>query len=156
MKKTSRLTKILSYQSFGFLAIIVLCWLNSLLGLPSLIFANQKTVNDLESPTLQMLLILGVWLLVNASTRRKLERLKHLESFMRICAWCHHIDYKGEWVSLENFLEQGFDTPTTHGICQECLEKQRQMIERAKRDRNNRAKKTPTPGNPPNSATLLH
>ena len=132
MKITSKLSAVLSYQSFGFLAIIALCWLNSLLGLPSLILDGRPQVSDFESPMLQMLLILGVWLLVSASTRRNLEKLRQLENFLRICSWCHRIEQKGEWISLEKFLEQGFDTPTTHGICKECLEQQRESLQRAK------------------------
>ena len=143
VEKSSRLTKVLSYQSFGFLAIITLCWLNSLLGLPSLIFEGRFEMSDFEGPVLQMLLILGVWLIVGASTRRILEKLRHLERFLRVCAWCRRIDYKGEWMPLEKFLEQGFDTPTTHGICAECLEKQTTAIERAKRDRNAETKPLP-------------
>jgi hypothetical protein len=132
MKITSRLTQVLSYQSFGFLAIIALCWLNSLLGLPSLVLDGRPEMSDFGSPVLQMLLVLAVWLLVSSSTRRNLERLRHLECFLRVCAWCRRIDYKEEWMPLEKFLEQGFDTPTTHGICHECLEKQTAAIKQAR------------------------
>jgi hypothetical protein len=30
-------------------------------------------------------------------------------------------------------MEQGFDTPTTHGICPECLQQQKDVIDRANR-----------------------
>jgi hypothetical protein len=123
MEKNSRFTKVLSYQSFGFLAIITLFWLNSLLGLQSLILESRLEMADLKGPILQMLLILTVWLLVNASTRRILDNLRYLEKFMRVCSWCRRIDYNGQWMALEEFLRHGFDTPTTHGICSECLEK---------------------------------
>ena len=128
MKQASRLSKVLSYQSFGFLAIIALCWLNSFLGLPSLIMDGNLGFSDFKSPVLQMLLILAVWLLVSASTRRNLQRLQYLEEFLRVCAWCRRIDYHGEWMRLEKFLECGFDTPTTHGICETCLEKHAESL----------------------------
>jgi hypothetical protein len=133
MKQTSLLAKVLSYQSFGFLAIIALCWLNSLLGLPSLILEEQIGVADLKSPILQMLLILAVWLLVGSSTRRTLERLKYLEQFLHVCAWCHRIDCKKEWMPMEKFLEQGLNTTTSHGICPECLEKHAESLGRTKK-----------------------
>ena len=132
MKTTSRLNKVLSYQSFGFLAIITLCWLNSLLGLPSLILEDNPGVADFKSPVLQMLLILTVWLLVSSSTRRTLERLKHLEQFLHVCAWCHRINSKDEWVRMEKFLERGLDTTTSHGICPDCLEKHAGSLGREK------------------------
>lgn len=133
MKETTRLGKVLSYQSFGFLAIIALCWLNSLLGLPSLIFKGDIGMSDFESPVLQMLLILGVWLLVSASTRRSMERLHHLEQFLHVCAWCRRIDCEGEWMPMEKFLQHGFDASTTHGICEDCLEKHAESLGRKKK-----------------------
>ena len=36
---------------------------------------------------------------------------------------------------LEEFMRQGFDTPTTHGICKDCLQRQQAAIERAKEAR---------------------
>jgi hypothetical protein len=54
---------------------------------------------------------------------------------MRVCSWCRRINYKGEWVALEQFMKEGFDTPTTHGICPECLENQRKALVKAKQSR---------------------
>ncbi|MEO6033658.1 MAG: hypothetical protein ABIQ35_00225 [Verrucomicrobiota bacterium] len=133
MKQSSHLNKVLSYQSFGFLAIIGLCWLNSLLGLPSLILDGNLGLSDFRSPVLQMLLILAVWLLVSASTRRNLDRLKYLEQFLHVCAWCRRIDSKGEWMVTEKFLAQGLDTTTTHGICPDCLVKHTESLGQKKR-----------------------
>ena len=135
MEKNSRLSKIVMYQNFGFLAIIVLCYLDELLKLPSLIFSNHPFEFMYRRSTLEMLLFLAVWFVVSGSTHRLLKRVRQLEGFMRVCAWCRRIDYKGEWMRLEDFMEQGFDTPTTHGICPECLHRQKEAIDRAKRKR---------------------
>ncbi|MFZ0827662.1 MAG: hypothetical protein WAO02_09595 [Verrucomicrobiia bacterium] len=139
MEKKSRLAKIVLYQNVGFLMIIVLCYLDELLKLPSLVFSDHPFDFVYRRSTLEMLLFLAVWLLVSGSTRRLLNRVRQLEDFMRVCAWCRRIDYKGEWMRLEDFMQQGFDTPTTHGICPECLERQKAAIERAKRARDNAA-----------------
>jgi hypothetical protein len=131
MENKSRKIKIVMYQNLGFLAIIVLCYLDELLQLPSLIFADHPFDFVYRRSMLEMLLFLAVWLLVSGSTRRLLKRVQHLEAFMRVCAWCRRIDCKGEWMRLEDFMEQGFDTPTTHGICPECLQRQKEAIDRA-------------------------
>jgi hypothetical protein len=136
MKRNSHLTKIVLYQHFGFLGIIVICFLDELLKLPSLIFSGHPFAFVFRRSTLDMLLVLAVWFLVSTSTRRVLERIRYLEGFMRVCAWCRRIDFKGEWMPLEEFMRQGFDTPTTHGICPECLHKQHEAVERAKQARN--------------------
>lgn len=135
MEKNLRLSKILLYQNLGFLAVIVLCYLDELLQLPSLIFSTHPFAFMYRRSTLEMLLFLAVWLLVSKSTRRLLKRVQQLEGFLRVCAWCRRIDYKGEWMALEDFMQQSFDTPTTHGICPECLRRQKAAMERAKRAR---------------------
>jgi hypothetical protein len=132
MEKKSYLTRIVLYQNLGFLAVIVFCYLNELLKLPTLIFSDHPFDLLYRRSTLEMLLLLAIWLLVNKSTRRLLTRVRQLESFLRVCAWCRRIDYKGEWMRLEDFMEQGFDTPTTHGICPECLLQKKKALERAR------------------------
>ncbi len=128
-----RPARVLFYQNVGFLAIIAVCMLDEMVGLTSLIFANQPYITDFRQTILKMLLILGVWLLVSGYTRRAIERIHYLEGFLKVCAWCRRIDYKGRWIRLEEFMKEGFDTPTSHGICDECLQQQMDALQRAKR-----------------------
>ncbi len=132
MDKEKKPTTVLWVQSAGFLAVITVCMIDELTGLTGLILENQPYITDFRSTILKALLILGVWLLVTGSTRRLLDRAQYLESFMRICAWCRRIEHKGQFMSLEEFFQEGFDTPTSHGICQECLEKTKAAIERSR------------------------
>lgn len=127
--------KILLYQSLGFLSIIGLSWLDESLGLSTLIFGEHSFVPEFHASILAMLFILAVWLLVTASTRRMLERVKYLEGFLKVCAWCRRIDHKGQWMPLEDFMREGFDTPTSHGICETCLAQQKAAVERARQAR---------------------
>lgn len=129
------MTKIVTFQNIGFLTVIILCYLDDLLQLPSLIFSGHPFIIMYHRSTLEMLLFLAVWLLVASSTRRLMQRVRHLEHFMRVCAWCRRIDYKGQWMPLEDFLQEGFDTPTTHGICHDCLVKQQESIRRSREQR---------------------
>ena len=135
MKKNSQLTKIVLYQNLGFLGIMALCILDEALKLPALIFSDNPFAFVFQRSTLEILLVLGVWFLVSNSTRRVMERVHYLEKFMRLCAWCRRIKYQDEWVSLEKFMEQGFDTPTTHGICPECAAREKESANRAKQAR---------------------
>jgi len=132
MFNEARPTKVLLYQSVGFLAIIALCMLDELIGLSSLLLGNQPYISDFRQSILKVLLIFGVWLIVAGSTRRVLAHMKYLEEFMKICAWCRRIEHKGRWMPLEEFFEQGFDTPTSHGICRDCLDKTKSAIEASK------------------------
>jgi len=132
MDKQSKLAKVALYQNVGFLVVISLGFLDELVRLSSLVFGGQSFSWEFRRATLGMLLVLAVWFLVSTSTRRVLDRIRYLEQFMRVCAWCHHIDYKGNWISFEEFLKQGFDTPTTHGICPKCLAEQKAALQRAR------------------------
>ena len=114
MQKEAR-PRIFLYQSVGFLAIIALSWLDEVLGLSTLIFGDHPYIPEFHVSILVMLFTLGVWLLVARATRRALERLRYLEGFLIVCAWCRRIEYHGRWMPLEEFLQQGFDTPTSHG-----------------------------------------
>lgn len=117
------LAKVLTYQSVGFLVLIALPWLDELVELPLLILGDHPFIFNFRESALKMLLILTGWFLLLGSTRRVLGRVSYLEGFMRLCAWCRHIDFKGHWISMEDFLQKGFDTRTTHGICPTCLAK---------------------------------
>jgi hypothetical protein len=132
MERNSKLAKVILYQNVGFLVVIALGFLDELVRLSSLLFWNEPFAWEFRRTTLGMLLVLAVWFLVSTSTRRILDRLRYLEQFMRVCSWCHQIDYKGSWIPFEEFLKQGFDTPTTHGICPKCLEQQTAAIRRAR------------------------
>ena len=131
VKKETPVSKLFIAQSVGFLAIIALSWVNEWLGLTSLIFPADHPIADFHKSALEMLFALAIWFLVTGATRRLVRHVHYLEGFARVCGWCHHIHFKGEWMTIEDFLERGFDTPTTHGVCPKCLEREKAAIERA-------------------------
>jgi hypothetical protein len=130
MEKQAR-PKILLYQSLGFLTIICLIGLGEAFNLAALVFKDHPVLG-FHTTILAMLFTLVVWFFVTRSTRRVLDRIRYLEGFLKVCAWCHQIDHKGAWMPIEEFLRRGFDTPTSHGICPECLKKQKSAAERTK------------------------
>ncbi len=132
MQKQCVSARVFWYQSLGFLAIIALTWVDELVGLRSLVLGHNDYIFQFRQSTLEMLLVLAVWLLVTGATRRLCARLRQAESFMRVCAWCRRIEYGSRWMKLEDFLKHGFDTPTSHGICDECLAKEKAAIALAK------------------------
>jgi hypothetical protein len=139
MKNSPQLTRIVLYQNLGFLSIVILCFLDELIQLPSLIFSDHPFAFLFRRSTLNFLFTLAIWFVVSSSTRRIMQHVHYLEKFLRVCAWCRRINYQGEWMRLEEFMQQGFDTPTTHGICTECLRQQQAAVEKAKAMRKNEA-----------------
>lgn len=132
MKTNPQVTKVVLYQNLGFLGIAGLCILDALVELPMWVNTGHSHVFIFGRLGLELILTLVVWLLVSTSTRRILEHLHYLEKFLRVCAWCRRINYQNEWMRLEEFMQQGFDTPTTHGICPDCLNQQRAAAAKAR------------------------
>jgi hypothetical protein len=117
--------RVLLCQSIGFIAIIALSWFDEIIGLRSLIFGNNPYISDFRESALEMLFVLAVWLLVTGTTQRLLKRVTHLEKYLRVCAWCHRVGNRNEWMTFEQFAQRKFATPTSHSICEECLARHR-------------------------------
>jgi hypothetical protein len=115
--------KAFCYQSIGFIAVIAVCMLDELVGLSTLLLGDQTYIINFRQSVPKALIIFVVWLLVARSTGRLLAQVRYLEGFMKVCAWCRRVEHKGEWVEFEKFLRLRLDTSTTHGICQDCLQK---------------------------------
>ena len=63
---------------------------------------------------------------VSARMVEALQKVKTLNGLLPICAWCKRIrDDKGYWNQVEAYIHQHTGADFTHGICPECLEKQR-------------------------------
>lgn len=43
-------------------------------------------------------------------------QLRRLRRLARVCAWSRTIEFRGEWVSFEEYLRRRFQIQTTHGI----------------------------------------
>jgi GAF domain-containing protein len=55
-----------------------------------------------------------------------LEKVRTLYGLLPICAWCKRIrDDQGYWSQVEAYIHQHTGADFTHGICPDCLEKQR-------------------------------
>jgi GAF domain-containing protein len=72
--------------------------------------------------------VMALFELRRVSTRmaEALENVKTLHGLLPICAWCKRIrDDKGYWSQVEAYVHEHTGADFTHGICPECLEKQR-------------------------------
>ncbi len=55
-----------------------------------------------------------------------LAKVKNLESLLPTCSYCKAIrDERGNWHSLETYLDERANVSLSHGICPECLTKRR-------------------------------
>ena len=90
---------------------------------PRQLSAGQKTAMQALSRQVMALLELRR---VSARMAEALEHVKALHGLLPICAWCKRIrDDKGYWSQVEAYIHEHTGADFTHGICPECLEKQR-------------------------------
>ena len=63
---------------------------------------------------------------VSRGLAEALEKVKLLHGLLPICAWCKRIrDDQGYWSQVEAYVHEHMGADFTHGICPECLEKER-------------------------------
>lgn len=122
MKKTTNrrnANRILWIEAIGFIFLILLSWLDELLGLPYLLFGGAHEMVWRES-VIETISIAIVWLVVDISTRKILRRFKYLEDLLTMCAWCRKLEHGGEWLSLEDYCSKELDVDISHGMCPQC------------------------------------
>jgi GAF domain-containing protein len=90
---------------------------------PRQLSARKKTAMQALSRQVMALLELRR---VSAHMAEALEKVKTLHGLLPICAWCKRIrDDQGYWSQVEAYLREHTGADFTHGICPDCLEKQR-------------------------------
>lgn len=58
-----------------------------------------------------------------------LQNIKQLHGILPICAWCKKIRGDDEyWHSVEDYISSHSDIGFTHGICPECLKKEKEEL----------------------------
>jgi len=122
VKTNTYISRILWYQGIGFLIIILFTWFFEIFDFPFGLKAIETPFNWREG-IVENLAVMAVAISVMFLTRRMLSRLYYLEGFLRVCAWCKKLENNNEWIPIEDFFKEKFQTESTHGICPECLKK---------------------------------
>ena len=115
-------SSVLKVEALGFGLMIVFTWLSELLMIPHYIFGEAFSPNW-KRAVLRTVVVLAIWAWVHWVTRRLINRLRYLEEFLRVCAWCRKMCHEDKWLTTEEYFNSKFETQTTHGVCPECLAK---------------------------------
>jgi len=110
-------------QVAGFSLIIVLLWIDEVFDVPCRVFGAQATpINWIESiiETVGILFLAAVTVTISS---RNIKKIKYLEGFLPVCAFCKRIRVEGEWIPIEVYLSDHADVTFSHGFCPECREK---------------------------------
>jgi hypothetical protein len=120
MKFLRGASRVLWYESIGFVFLIGLSWLSNNEGLSQLVFGGGPHKPDWRDSALQTLVILYVWAIVWGLTRMLIQRVRDLGTFLRLCAGCRKVGQNGKWMKIEDYFKHDFHIPTTHGMCPDC------------------------------------
>ena len=111
---------ILGLELTGFAAVIAVLWLDEYIDVPFRFFGALKTPLRPEEFLFEALTVLLVATAVVVATLWVFRRLRILEGFIQVCAWCRKVNVEDEWVTFEKYLKREHDVDSTHGICPEC------------------------------------
>jgi len=87
--KSMMTRRIITYELIACLAVMLFLWIDELLDVPHHLF-GVTPINRVES-LLESYFIIVLCTLVITISYRFLQRIKYLESFLRICAFCKRI-----------------------------------------------------------------
>jgi hypothetical protein len=111
---------ILGLELVGFAALLAVLWLDEYVDVPFRFFGALKTPLRPEEFWFEALTVLLVATAVVTATLWVFRRLRALEGFIQVCAWCRKVNVRDEWLPFEQYLKREHDVQSTHGICPAC------------------------------------
>jgi hypothetical protein len=115
--------KALTWQSLGFLIVVVLTWSDAIFDLAHVILGMPHRDRDINRTAIVTAVIVLLWMFSAYKIYLVVSRLSYLESFLHVCAWCRKIEHNNRWLSLEAHFAQKTGGQVSHGICPECSER---------------------------------
>lgn len=113
---------ILTVEMLGFFAVLAIIWLDEFMDIPALYFGAAKTPPRPEEYGFESLSVFFLAVIVVSTTFWIFRRLRYLEEFVRVCAWCRKVLVNEKWVSFEEYMRIQHAVDSSHGICPVCQE----------------------------------
>ncbi|MGH8093174.1 MAG: hypothetical protein ACREIF_06860 [Chthoniobacterales bacterium] len=111
---------ILGLELVSFAVVIAILWLDEYVDLPYRFLGALKTPLRPQEFYLEGTAVLIVATGVVVATLWGFRRLRLLEAFIQVCAWCRKVNVGDEWISFEQYLKREHDVHSTHSICPAC------------------------------------
>ena len=118
--RTSYLPPIVTLAVAGFLGLIAIFALDEYWDLPARSFGIDLKPIRPSDFSLKAAAVLALFVLVLAVLRRAIHRINRLSDMLTMCAWCRRVSVDGEWISIDQFLQQRRNTSSSIGLCPDC------------------------------------
>ena len=120
---TSYLPPIMTLAVAGFIGLIVIFALDEYWDLPARSFgAMLKPIRPYEF-SIKVVAALCLFITVLGVLRESIHRIQRLSHMLTMCAWCRRVSVEGEWISIDQFLQQRKNTTSSVGLCPDCYGK---------------------------------
>ena len=114
---------VIFYEIIGFSLIIILLWVDEIFDIPCLIFGAPATPINWVEGIIETAGIIILSIIIIVISLRILRKIRYLEGFLPVCAFCKKIRVKNEWIPIEVYLSEHSDAVFSHGFCPECMKK---------------------------------
>jgi len=104
-----------------FFIVTIVLWLDEFVDLPYRFLGAPQTPYRPQEYIVEAVSVLIVAIVVIPTTLLILRRLRRVERFLRVCAWCRKVWVDDEWVNFEEYALKMHSLKSSHGICEECV-----------------------------------
>ncbi len=123
-----RFQRMLYVETAGFGLILLLILLDELIDLPHLLLGAAPSPTRVEEYLIEGVALVCLALLTLIFARQAVYKVREMESWLVMCAWCNRVRIDEEWVRVESFLKNREGLRTTHGICGDCASKMKAEV----------------------------
>ncbi len=114
--------RILFCETVGFLFLVFLVWVEEILDLPHILFGAPATPINTTESLMETVVLVVFGSLILWATYSLLRRIRYLEGFLHVCAFCKKIEVGHEWVPIEQYVADHSGARFSHSFCPECAE----------------------------------
>ena len=119
-RKDNYLPPIITLAVTGFIGLIVVFALDEYWDLPARSFGEfLKPIRPYEF-SIKVVATLALFITVLGVLRGAIVRIQRLSHMLTMCAWCRRVSLNGEWISIDQYLQQRKNTTSSIGLCPDC------------------------------------
>ena len=124
-RHSSYLPPIITLAVAGFVGLIVIFALDEYWDLPARSFGDffKPAIRPHEF-SIKVVAALLLFITVLGVLRQAILRIQRLSHMLTMCAWCRKVLVNGEWISIDQFLQQRRNTTSSVGLCPDCYGQQ--------------------------------
>jgi hypothetical protein len=118
----------IAIEVLGFALVASVIWGNELFDLPHTLFGAPSSPTRLIEAVMESAALLAVATFVVCSTLSLFRRLAERMASLTACSHCQRVEFQGEWMEFNEYIEERLDTRSTYGMCPYCVMMVRGMI----------------------------